>query len=446
MSATLSGRPAAPAPRTTWVRTPVVLFLGVSAVLVGAIFVATNVIADDAASDAARAQAESVSELLAHTTAEPYVGGGLVSGKPGAYDKFFRKAPNLLQARDVASVDLFAPDGTLIYSQDDPQAQPIISRERYTLSTAQQRVLEEGGTGSELADPTSQRSLDRRGDEEGLVKIFTRIETPRGEPVLFVAYWALDGLEERRSEIFGAFRWITLGPLLLLSLVSAVMLGLLTMQVRRAGRERERLLEAAMSASDAERRRIARDLHDGVVQDLAGTAFSLSAVARDPQVPPVVRTRLETAGDSLRDGLRSLRSLLAEIHPPDLHGKGLASAIADLLAPVSAAGITASASVEDVEDAPVAEVTMLWRVTQEAVRNTVRHAEASTLAVTVRGRADGSLLEVVDDGIGFDQDCHRGPEHFGLTGLRSLVADAGGRLEVRSAPGEGTTVRLEVRR
>ena len=432
--------------RTTWVRSPVFLFVAVSAVLVGAIFVATNVIADDAAADAARAQAESVSELLAQTTAEPYVGNGLVTGKPGAYDKFFRKAPNLLQARDVESVDLFATDGTLIYSQDDPEVLPVVSRERYSLSTAQRRVLEEGGTGSELADPTSARSLDRNGDEEGLVKIYTRIETPSGEPVLFVAYWALDGLEASRSEIFGSFRWITLGPLVLLSLVSAVMLGLLTMQVRRAGRERERLLEAAMSASDAERRRIARDLHDGVVQDLAGTAFSLSAVARDPQVPGEARARLTSAGDSLRDGLRSLRSLLAEIHPPDLHGKGLASAIADLLAPVSAAGITASLSVEDVEDAPGAEVTMLWRVTQEAVRNTVRHAEASTLAVTVRGHQDGSLLEVVDDGIGFDLDCSRGPEHFGLTGLRSLVTDAGGRLEVRSAPGEGTTVRLEVRR
>ncbi|WP_341229249.1 sensor histidine kinase [Nocardioides salarius] len=446
MSTPLPGALGAPPARATWFRSPVALLLAVSAVLVAAIFVATNVIADDAARDAARAQAESVSELLAQTTAEPYVAAGLLSGKPGAYDKFFRKAPNLLQARDVDSVDLFAPDGTLVYSQDDPDAVPIISRERYALSSAQQRVLREGGTGSELADPASPRSLDRAGDERGLVKIFTRIETETGEPVLFVAYWALDGLEEGRSEIFGAFRWITLGPLVLLSLISAVMLGLLTTQVRRAGRERERLLEAAMTASDAERRRIARDLHDGVVQDLAGTAFSLSAVSRDLEVPPHLRGRLAGAGDSLRDGLRSLRSLLAEIHPPDLHGKGLASAVADLLAPVSAAGITASASVEDVEDAPAAEVAMLWRVTQEAVRNTVRHAEASTLAVTVRGTGSGSLLEVVDDGIGFDQACHRGPEHFGLTGLRSLVADAGGRLEVRSAPGEGTIVRLEVRR
>ncbi|ANH39736.1 Sensor histidine kinase LiaS [Nocardioides dokdonensis FR1436] len=435
-----------PRGRTAWIRSPVVLFVVVSAVLVGAIFVATNVIADDAATEAARAQAESVSELLAHTTAEPYVGGGLLSGKPGASDRFFRKAPNLLQSKDVDSVDLFASDGTLIYSQDDPAAVPIMTRERYELSDAQRDVLAEGGTGSELADPTTQRSLDRTGNEDGLVKIFTQIQTPRGEPVLFVAYWALDGLEDRRTQIFGSFRWITLGPLMLLSLISAGMLGLLTMQVRRAGRERERLLQSAMDASDAERRRIARDLHDGVVQDLAGTAFSLSAVARDSQVPPPVRLRLDAAGASLRDGLKSLRSLLAEIHPPDLHGKGLSSALSDLLAPASAAGIGASVSVDGLEEAPEAEVALLWRVAQEAVRNTLRHAQASTLAVTVRGNASGSLLEVVDDGTGFDQDCASGPEHFGLTGLRSLVADAGGHLEVHSAPGEGTTVRLAVRR
>ena len=78
-----------------------------------------------------------------------------------------------------------------------------------------------------------------------------------------------------------------------------------------------------MDASDAERRRIARDLHDSVVQDLAGTAFSVSAVARNPETAARrARDAWRAPGTSLRTSLKSLRSLLAEIHPPDLHADG----------------------------------------------------------------------------------------------------------------------------
>jgi signal transduction histidine kinase len=93
---------------------------------------------------------------------------------------------------------------------------------------------------------------------------------------------------------------------------------------------------------------------------------------------------------------------------------------------------------------PDETVALVWRVAQEAVRNAIRHGQASTLGVDVH-RMDGQLvLEVRDDGQGFDPDADRGPASFGLRGLASLVADAGGRLDVRSSPGAGTTVRMEV--
>ncbi|MCW2767840.1 MAG: ATP-binding region, ATPase domain protein, partial [Nocardioides sp.] len=204
-----------------------------------------------------------------------------------------------------------------------------------------------------------------------------------------------------------------------------------------------RLLRSAIDASDAERRRIARDLHDGVVQDLAGTTYSISAVARDAGTPVNARESLQGATVSLRGSLRGLRSLLAEIHPPELHADGLAAALADLIAPAGAAGIQASVSVEGAELASDAGVALVWRVAQEAVRNAIRHSGASTLAVTVRSDARRLTLEVVDDGVGFDPEV-RDPDRYGLRGLRSLVTDIGGRLEVRSAVGEGTTVRMEL--
>ena len=90
----------------------------------------------------------------------------------------------------------------------------------------------------------------------------------------------------------------------------------------------------AAQASDAERRRIARDLHDGVVQELAGTSYSLAAAAQDvdgldasPEQKHGLRTQLESLASTLRQNLRSLRSLLVEIYPPELSPTGLAAAL-----------------------------------------------------------------------------------------------------------------------
>jgi signal transduction histidine kinase len=88
-------------------------------------------------------------------------------------------------------------------------------------------------------------------------------------------------------------------------------------------------------------------------------------------------------------------------------------------------------------------VALVWRVAQEAVRNTLRHARAAALSVVVRDQGDRVVLEVSDDGVGFDPAAVRADVHYGLRGLDSLVRDSGGTLVVRSTPGAGTTVRLE---
>ncbi len=181
-----------------------------------------------------------------------------------------------------------------------------------------------------------------------------------------------------------------------------------------------------------------------MVQDLAGTTFSVSALARDATLDRGHRSSLQAAAGSLRGSLKALRSLLAEIHPPDLHAEGLAAALADLIAPAGAAGIAASVSVEGAETASDEHAALVWRVAQEAVRNALRHSAASTLAVTVRGDGHRLTLEVVDDGVGFEPGSVQKAESFGLRGLRSLVDEADGTLEVRSSTGEGTTVRMEV--
>ena len=205
---------------------------------------------------------------------------------------------------------------------------------------------------------------------------------------MFEVYYADADLRQREAEVFAPFRRITMGALLALVLLASAMLFALTTRLTRASRERERLLLRTADASAAERRRIARDLHDGVVQDLAGTAFALHAATRDPSVSPGVRTSVREAGDSLRESLRSLRSLLVEIHPPDLGPDGLAAALEDLTAPAAQAGLTATVEVDGVAGASAATTALVWRVAQEAVRNTLRHGRATRLDVRVAGTGD----------------------------------------------------------
>lgn len=209
------------------------------------------------------------------------------------------------------------------------------------------------------------------------------------------------------------------------------------------------LLVRAVEASDDERRRIAADLHDGVVQDLAGISYSLSAAAgsADRQIPSATRSILQDAASGTRDSMRRIRSLLVEIHPPSLRATGLEAALGDLLTPLAGRGIETSLDVADGLNLDDDTEQLFYRGTGEAIRNVERHAGASHLAVRVGTRDGWARLEVADDGVGFtqeDRDRSRADGHVGLSLLEELAARMGGSLEVRSTPGEGTTFSLEV--
>jgi signal transduction histidine kinase len=142
--------------------------------------------------------------------------------------------------------------------------------------------------------------------------------------------------------------------------------------------------------------------------------------------------------------------LLVEIYPPDLSGASLPSALDDLLAPVAASGVAVTLEVPDTSELPEEVVALVWRTAQECVRNASRHGQPTRVLVrltsndAVNSLAGRVRLEVSDDGIGFDADRPSEGDHFGLRGLRDLAGEAGGSLQVTSAPGGGTTVVLEV--
>ncbi len=420
-----------------WLTNPVAQFLAAGFVTLVVVVLATSALSRSAADEEAIADARSLTWVLATSVAQPAIPRGLTEGDAAAIDRMDRTALDRLLVDDVLRIKLWDADGTVLYSD-----RTELIGARYPLGDDELEVLRDGGTDAELSDlgrPENRFERDLGGD---LLEVYTRVRSPEGEPLLFEAYLGVDDIRASRAQILDRFLPITIGALLALVALGTPLVLLLSRRLSRAARERERLLEAAVRASDAERLRIARDLHDGVVQDLSGSSMALSALAAHAAEPD--RRELEDVGRSLRVSMRSLRSLLVEIYPPDLHTAGLAAAVDDLVAPLVAAGTTVDVDVSGADGAPRPAVALLWRVAQESVRNVARHARADRMSLTVRHEADRLVLEVVDDGVGFDPATVVTDDRFGLRAAESLVHEHGGTWEVESAPGSGTMVRVEV--
>jgi signal transduction histidine kinase len=416
---------------------PVVQFLATGLVTLVVVIIATSALSRSAADEEAVADARTLTWVLGTSVAQPAVPEGLVTGDAAAIDRFDRTVLDRLLVGDVLRVKIWDADGTVLYSD-----RTELIGMSYPLGDDELDVIRDGGTDAEISDlgrPENRFEREIGGD---LLEVYTRIRSPEGQPLLFEAYLSVDQVRESRAQVLDRFLPITIGSLLALVALSTPLVVLLSRRLSRAARDRERLLEAAVRASDAERLRIARDLHDGVVQDLAGSSMALSTAAA--RADGRERQDLEEIGRSLRVSMRALRSLLVEIYPPDLHTAGIAAALDDLVAPLAATGVAVDVDVSGDEGAPRSSVALLWRVAQESVRNVARHARADRMSLTLHRQGDALVLEVVDDGVGFDPGAARGDDRFGLRGTASLVREHGGTMEVDSTPGSGTMVRVEV--
>lgn len=420
-----------------WLTNPVVQFLATGFVTLVVVVLVTSALSRQAADEEAVADARALTQVLGRSVAQPDIPPGLVDGDAAAIDRLDRTVLDRLLVGDVRRIKVWGADGTVLYSD-----RTELVGARYPLGDDELDVIREGGTDAELSDLSRPENRYERALGGDLLEVYTRIRSPEGDPLLFEAYFTADELGEQRAAVLDRFLPITIGALAALVALTTPLMLLLNRRLSRAARERERLLEAAVRASDAERLRIARDLHDGVVQDLAGSSMALSTLAARSEGR--LAEELRDVARSLRVSMRSLRSLLVEIYPPDLHTAGLAAALHDLVAPLTAAGVRVDADVSGDEDASEATVALVWRVAQEAVRNVARHARASRTSLTVRRDGDALVLEVVDDGTGYDPGTTAGDGHFGLRAAESLVREHGGSMEVESAPGSGTIVRVEV--
>lgn len=208
------------------------------------------------------------------------------------------------------------------------------------------------------------------------------------------------------------------------------------------------LVAATVAAQEAERRRVAADLHDGVSQAIASLTFHLSAASS-----AIASGDLTFAGEQVA-AARTLaelavgetRSAITGLHSPVIDDLGLAAALTSLARSVPSLSITVEA--DDV-DLPEPVTVSLFRVAQEAVQNVVKHADASGAEISLVWQGNSVVLTVSDDGRGFAATTEMpragtSTGRYGLAGMAERVHLIGGVLRVRSAPGEGTTIEVTV--
>lgn len=202
-------------------------------------------------------------------------------------------------------------------------------------------------------------------------------------------------------------------------------------------------LRHSIEASEHERRRWARELHDETLQGLAGLKVVLESAQR--REPEDLRSAVQQAVAQLGDDIASLRNLITELRPAALDELGLAAAIESLanrIATVDGVEVDLQMGSNGAGGAlrrlPAELESTIYRLVQEALTNVAKHARADQAWVQVTETPTGLRVTVRDDGIGFDPEGAAGG--FGIVGMTERVALAGGRLEIESRPGEGSSL------
>ncbi len=341
----------------------------------------------------------------------------------------------------VVRVKIWNAAGEIVYSDELKR----IGR-TYELGAEEQEVLTDGGVISELSDlQAPENSFERSFGQ--LEEVYTRIKTPSKIPLLFETYQLRSSIVGNGRELAATFTPVLVVTLIALALLLIPLAWALARRVRRTQDERERLMQRAIESSDRERRRIAGDLHDGPVQELSGLSMQLSAAA-ETAGDPSARDALRDSASAVRGSVKTLRSAIVGVYPPNLQQAGLAARPLGSRRPVGAAGHRDGA-----RGRPRRAVRARDR---GAVVPRVPGGPPQRRGACGRGhrprllRDEGgrAVLEVRDDGRGIAPEVGgraREGGHMGLEILGDLVRDAGGQLTVLAGNGgAGTVVRMEV--
>ena len=423
----------------------------VALVAVGALAV---IICDQVVQDQALRRAEVNGEAIAVGLVAPLVDQGVEQGGTEALLTLHQRVRFRMASDPIQRIKVWSADGLILYC-DDPRQIGL----RFPLDEDDLDALNRGGVFSDISDLDKSENVLDRGFGESL-EVYAGTRDTSGHRILVETCFTANRLHADEAALTRRIMPVVLAALLVLGLLLVPLAYSLARRVARYERERQAMIRLAVEASSAERRRVAGELHDGVIQDLAGVGYALASL--DTQIVTLGRagggrpgqpsrvegilSALHTAQRLVQDDLLALRELTGLQYAADSPVVDPAAALRVVADQVRGEGMPVEMVVGELPPLPAAHRAALIRVGREALRNAAKHAPGSHVLLQLGVVGPNVVLAVTDDGPGFDQNTAVGPVegHIGLALLVDAAEGAGGRLDVRSRPGHGTTVKATI--
>ncbi|WP_242702034.1 sensor histidine kinase [Arthrobacter cavernae] len=369
---------------------------------------------------------------LADHVIAPLITDQLLAREPAALELLDKRLEPWLAGGGVARIKVWDAQGRVVYSDAESLIGQLFEHEEWA------RLLLEGGPATVSLATQDEAENEFEAHSGELVEVYARSVAQSGAPMIFEAYF--DGQQVRREQeavLMGMIppMLLSLSVLQLAQLIPAVRLAR-RIQVHQAARND--LLRCVIEASDLERRRIATELHDEVIQVLSGLAYSLESEER--RGPPAQRAVFANARMLLQDNVRALRAMTSELYPADLEELGMKASLLRLETPLLERGIALTVDIPDKLVLDRDRAALVYRVAREALLNASKHSSAQSVGIRIQQLSQRTQITVEDDGLGFSPNTAPPEGHFGLKILRDTIHQAGGVLAIRSAPGAGTSV------
>jgi signal transduction histidine kinase len=221
----------------------------------------------------------------------------------------------------------------------------------------------------------------------------------------------------------------------------------LAQAARAHAQEVQALAASLLTAQEDERRRVSRELHDQICQQLASLAIDIGGLAAAPPSPRETQGQLKALQARVVKASEETRHIAYELHPSVLDDLGLVASLRDLCKQFSERATDMTVKFTEVAlPAPVPReiASCLFRVAQESLQNIVNHARAKRVSVALTLQKGNLGLTVADDGVGFDPKAVKGRGGLGLIGMEERAHLVNGKLSIASQPGRGTRIALEV--
>jgi signal transduction histidine kinase len=422
------------------VREAVIRFVASSVILLLILMVGTLFLAGQIARQEALREARSRGSAIGNLIAGPLVNAEVRAHVPGASVELTTVMRNRMRDGSVVHVKLWTKDGEVIWSDE----KKLVGRQFPLVGDVKALF----GTDKAIAEVSNLSKSENEGERNlgELLEVYVGVHDADQTPLVFEAYFSTETMRQDEQAIYRGYLPVIFAALLLFQVAVLPMALSLARRVERGLVERSKLMRHALLASDLERRRISQELHDGVIQDLAGVCYAMPTLEAHFADDFANRAARERARETAREisqvlmrDVATLRGMITAVYPPDLDGPGFSHAVTELARIAGEHGVQVQVNMPPDLTAPPDAARLAYRVVREGLRNSVKHAQATDAMVEVRQESGLMVVLVSDNGRGID-DAQAPMGHVGLRLLADTVRDFDGRMTLRSSPSGGAVL------